>query len=312
MTLTHSSGISASVHALGATLRSLCVPDRHGNFQNILVGFDSENDWLQNHPNFGSTIGRYANRIANGCFKIDGIPFQLSQNQGKNHLHGGHIGFNQVMWKSEPISAQHARFTHRSESGHEGYPGNLDVSIDFILDENSLTWRATASTDQPTPINLTSHPYFNLSGNRSSSILDQVLKINADSYLPIDEASIPTGEIRSVKNSAFDFTSPISIGENLGKSTQSFDHNFILNCTPETPSVSCTDPLSGRVMEIFTDQPGLQLYLSSPLGNANSAFCAEPQNFPDAPNHPHFPNSILRPGETYSRFITFSFPEPRC
>jgi aldose 1-epimerase len=310
MLLTHPSGITASVHPLGATLRSLCLPDRHGNLHNILVGFDSEDDWLQNHPNFGSTIGRYANRIANGRFLIDSTTFQLSQNEGDNHLHGGHTGFNKVLWKSERISDQHARFTHRSENGHEGYPGNLDVSIDFILGEYSLTWKATATTDQPSPISLTSHPYFNLSGNPACSILDHLLKINANAYLPVNKTSIPTGEIRSVKNSPFDFTAPISIGENLAKSERSFDHNYVLNSAPNTPSVRCTDPVSGRVMEIFTDQPGLQLYLSSPFGNQHSAFCLEPQNFPDAPNHPHFPNPILRPGETYSRFITFAFPQP--
>lgn len=310
MLLSHSSGITASIHPLGATLRALCVPDRHGELQNILVGFNAEADWLRNHPNFGSTIGRYANRIANGRFDIDGLSFQLSQNLGKNHLHGGHIGFNKVRWQSERISEQHARFTHVSEHGHEGYPGNLDVSIEMILGEHSLTWKASATTDQATPVSLTLHPYFNLSGNPASSVLDHLLRIDANAYLPVDESGIPSGEIRAVKNSPFDFSSPVSIGENLGKSTHSFDHNYVLNSTPDTPSVRCTDPVSGRIMEVFTDQPGIQLYLSSPLGNLNSAVCLEPQNFPDAPNHPHFPNPILHPGETYSRFITFSFPEP--
>lgn len=308
MTLTHPSGITASVHPLGATLRSLCVPDRLGRMGNILVGFENDDEWLQNDPHFGCTIGRYANRIANGRFSLNGSLHQLSQNQGNHHLHGGLKSFSKVIWKTEFLSDYAVRFSYHSPAGEEGFPGNLDVTIDYILGENSLTWKASANTDQATPVNLTCHPYFNLTGNARQSILQHELQIRADAYLPVDPTLIPTGELRSVDGTGFDFLTPTLIGKNL-EAAASFDHTFVLDPPSQQPNIRCYDHATGRIMELTTNQPGVQLYLASPFGHENSAFCLEPQKFPDSPNQPHFPNSILIPGEHYENVIHFHFPQ---
>jgi aldose 1-epimerase len=307
MTLTHPSGITATVHPLGATLRGLCVPDRGGRMENILVGFEHEDEWLKNDPHFGCTIGRYANRIANGQFNLNSILHQVSQNQGRHHLHGGFKNFSKVIWETEILSDHAIRFSYLSPAGEEGFPGNLHVTVDYILGENSLTWKATATTDQPTPVNLTCHPYFNLTGNSKQSILQHELQIRAGKFLPVDPTLIPTGELRSVDETGFDFRNPTSIRKNLEAAAISFDHTFILDPTQAQPNACCFDPASGRVMEMFTNQPGLQLYLDSPFGHENSAFCLEPQKFPDSPNKSHFPNTILQPGETYENFMTLRF-----
>ena len=304
MTLTHPSGISATVHPLGAALRGLFVPDREGRIENILVGFANEEDWLQNDPHFGCTIGRFANRIANGQFHLNGTLHQLSQNQGNHHLHGGFKNFSKVIWNTEIISDQVVRFTYYSPACEEGFPGNLDVTIEYILGENSLTWKASATVDQASPVNLTCHPYFNLTGNHQQSILLHELQICSEKYLPVDSTLIPTGELRSVHETGFDFRLPTTIGKNLDTAGVSFDHTFVLDPSYDQPNARCYDPTSGRVMEIFTNQPGLQLYLASPFGNENSAFCLEPQKFPDSPNKPHFPNTILHPGEVYENVMT--------
>lgn len=307
ITLAHPSGITATVHPLGATLRSLCVPDRDGIMGNILVGFEREEEWLKNDPHFGCTIGRFANRIANGEFSINGTRHQVSQNQGRHHLHGGFNNFSKVIWETEIRSEHAVRFSYHSPEGEEGYPGNLHVTVDYILGENSLTWRAVATTDQATPVNLTCHPYFNLTGIADQSILHHELQILADQFLPVDPTLIPTGELRSVHGTGFDFRSPARIGENLEAAAVSFDHTFVLDSNNDQPKARCHDPASGRRMEMSTNQPGLQLYLASPFGHENSAFCLEPQKFPDSPNKPRFPNTILLPGETYENFMTLRF-----
>lgn len=309
ITLSHPSGITAIVHPLGATLRSLCVPDREDRIKNILVGFDNEQSWSKNDPHFGCTIGRYANRIANGQFTLDGTVHQLSQNQGNHHLHGGFKSFSKVIWETEILSDHAVRFSYYSPSGAEGFPGNLEVTVDYILGENFLTWKASAISDQATPVNLTYHPYFNLTGNPQQSILHHELQIGAETYLPVDPTLIPTGELRSVRNSGFDFRNPTPIGDSLTKAGVSFDHTFVLDSPLGQPNASCHDPASGRTMELTTNQPGIQLYLASPFGYENSAFCLEPQKFPDSPNKPHFPNSILLPGERYENFINLHFPK---
>ncbi len=307
ITLTHPSGITATVHPLGATLRSLCVPDRDGRMENILVGFETEDDWLNNDPHFGCTIGRYANRIANGQFSLNGTFHQVSQNQGNHHLHGGFKGFSKVIWETEIRSDHAIRFSYRSPAGEEGFPGNLHITVNYTLGENFLTWKASATTDQATPVNLTCHPYFNLTGNPKRSILQHELQIRAGKFLPVDPTLIPTGELRSVHETGFDFRNPTPIGKNLQAAATSFDHTFILDPNKDRPNARCFDPASGRVMEMFTNQPGLQLYLASPFGHENSAFCLEPQKFPDSPNKSHFPNTILLPGETYENFMTLRF-----
>lgn len=306
--LSHPSGISATVSDLGATLRTLSVPDREGKLENILVGFETPEGWLDNQPFFGSTVGRYANRIAKGRFTIDGEEFVLSVNNGTNHLHGGNIGFDKAIWATESESDRSVRFTHLSPDGDEGFPGNLTVTVEYILGENSITWKATATTDRATPVNLTNHAYFNLTGDPKQSVLAHFLKIQAGAYLPSDNNQIPTGEQRPVAGTGFDFRETAEIGTNLKKTEESFDHNLILDPDRNGPCAICHDPHSGRVMELFTNQPGLQFYLSSPFGNEHSAFCLEPQKFPDSPNRPEFPSSILRPGETYSHTLTLRFP----
>ena len=309
ITLRHSTGITATVHPLGATLRSLFVPDREGRMANILIGFDSEEGWSKNDPHFGCTIGRYANRIANGQFTLNGMHYQLSKNQGLHHLHGGYKGFSDVFWKTEILSDHAVRFSYHSPAGEEGFPGNLDVTIDYILGENFLTWKATATTDRASPVNLTCHPYFNLTGNPEDSILNHELQIRAEKYLPVDSTLIPTGELCPVQETGFDFQTQIPIGKKLETAGISFDHTFFLDPLSNEPNARCFDPASGRMMELITNQPGLQFYLASPFGHSNSAFCLEPQLFPDSPNKPHFPNSILLPGESYENVMTLRFPE---
>jgi aldose 1-epimerase len=283
------------------------VPDREGRMANILVGFDSEEGWSKNDPHFGCTIGRYANRIANGQFTLNGTLYQLSKNQGLHHLHGGFKGFSEVIWETEILSDHAVRFSYHSPAGEEGFPGNLDITLEYTLGENFLTWKATATTDQATPINLTCHPYFNLSGNPENSILGHELQICAEKYLPVDSTLIPTGEFRPVRETGFDFQTPALIGKNMQMAGTSFDHTYVLDSCSDQPNARCFDPASGRVMELTTNQPGLQLYLASPFGHSNSAFCSEPQRFPDSPNQPHFPNTILLPGEVYSNFMTLRF-----
>lgn len=309
--LTHPSGISAVLSDLGATLQALSTPDRNGKATNILVGWKTREDWLKNDNYYGSTVGRYANRIAKAHFTLDGKQYHLPVNHGANHLHGGITGFDKVVWKTASTTLDSVKFTYLSHDGEEGYPGNLSTSVEYIIGEKSLTWRATAKTDAPTPINLTNHAFFNLTGNPSAEVLGHSLMINADKFLPIDNQQIPTGEQRPVIGSGFDFTALSNIGENLAKTQLSFDHNYILRSNGETCLAAISkDPESGRIMNLYTDQPGLQFYLASPHGMPNTAYCLEPQKFPDSPNQSAFPSSILRPGETYSHEIIFSFPDP--
>lgn len=305
--LSHPSGISASVHSLGATLRSLSVPDRAGNHENILVGFEEDEQWLENNSFYGVTAGRYANRIAKGRFELDGKTYQLAKNHQGNHLHGGLAGFDRVIWKAEQPSKRSVRFSRLSPDGEEGYPGNLEVAVVYTLGAHAITWQVTATCDQATPVNLTSHGYFNLSGASRESILPHTLRIAADHYLPVDETMIPTGELLPVDCSGFDFRLPTPIGENLQMQPGGFDHNFVLHPQLEGPHATYHDPVSGRRMDLFTDQPGIQFYLSSHFGGTLNALCLEPQKFPDSPNQPDFPSSILRPGETYKSSLQLRF-----
>ena len=309
-TLTSPSGISATVSDLGATLRSLSIPDRDGKTEDILVGCKTDEEWLKNGPFFGSTVGRYANRIAGGKFTLDSTTYELAKNNGPNHLHGGIKGFDKVIWESEIIGENSVKFTYLSKEREEGYPGNLTVSIEYSLSGTKLTWKATATTDKATPVNLTNHAYFNLTGEPSTNVLDHVLAISAEKYLPVDETLIPTGEMRPVSETPFDFQTPTLIAENLKAMEGSYDHNYILDPAGGV-SATLNDPKSGRQMILTTNQPGLQFYLASPHGNKHSALCLEPQKFPDSPNQPEFPSSILKPGETYGHTIAFDFPEPK-
>lgn len=301
--LIHPSGISATVSALGATLRSLSVPDRNGNAGNILIGTDN--------PYAGSTIGRFANRIAEGRFQIGGRTFELSKNDGANHLHGGSCGFDKILWETESTAAHSVRLRHISPHGEEGYPGTLVVTVEYTLRENCLVWKASATTDMDCPVNLTSHPYFNLRGDPAACVSEHILWIDASEYLPVNGEKIPTGRFQNVAGTPFDFTSPREIGRANISAEGGYDHNFVLKPQPGMRlAARVEEPQSGRILELSTNQPGLQFYLPPQSEGKHPAFCLEPQKFPDSPNQPDFPDSILRSGETYVHEICFDFPKP--
>jgi aldose 1-epimerase len=311
----------------GATLISVETPDKDGKLANITLGFPTLEGYLQRHPYFGSTVGRYGNRIAGGKFKLDGKEYTLATNNGPNHLHGGLKGFDAVMWKAEPIkepSAVGVKFTYRSKDGEEGYPGNLDVTVTYTLtNNNELKIDYEAKTDKATVVNLTNHAYWNLAGAGSGDILKHELTIAADKYLPIDDTSIPTGKPADVKGTPFDFTTPHAIGERIGElkkephKTKGYDHCYVLRGQEGKLALAARvkDSASGRIMEIFTTEPGVQLYCGNFLdGSAGGggykqhhAFCLETQHYPDSPNQPQFPSTTLRPGETYKSTTVHKF-----
>jgi len=322
--LMNASGLRARVMTYGATLVSLEVPGRDGNFADITLGCDSLEGYLLASPYFGSIVGRYANRIAKGKFTLDGVEYTLAQNNGENHLHGGIQGFDKVIWDAEPVKVEEARgvkFVYLSKDGEEGYPGNLTCTVTYLLTDNDeLRISYEAETDKATPVNLTHHSYFNLAGQGNGDVLDHELTLNADKYTPVDEGLIPTGEIRSVTDSPMDFTTPHTIGERIDQVEGGYDHNFVLRGGGGTLILAARvyEPESGRVMEIRTTEPGIQFYSGNFLdgsitGKAGKVyhkhygFCLEPQHFPDSPNKPNFPSTILRPGDRYMSLTVFKF-----
>lgn len=331
-TITNKNGIKARVMEYGAILISLHVPDASGSIvSDITHGFDTLEEWrMLNSPYFGSTIGRFGNRIANGCFSIGESSYQLAINNEPsgipNSIHGGIKGFNNVLWKGSIINDQAVEFHYISKDGEEGYPGNLDVKVIYTLtDDNELKWEVSATTDAPTVVNIVNHNYWNLSGNPTTTILDHVLKLNASQYLPTTEGLIPTGERASVDGTPMDFTTPQVVGKRIDEDFEAlnlgagYDHCFVLpeNSGEVQLAARIEDPKSGRVMEVFTDQPGVQFYTSNFLDGTvigkgikydkRSAFCLETQLFPDSPNQPEFPSSLLVPGETYKHTLIHKF-----
>jgi len=329
-TLTNAHGIEARIMTYGATIVSLKTPDRAGRHQNIVLGFDTLAPYLAGVPYFGATVGRYANRIANGRFVLDGKAYQLPRNDGPNSLHGGTRGFDKRIWSAEPLelpSAVGLRLTYVSPAGEEGYPGTLTVHVTYRLgDDDSLAIKYEATTTAATPVNLANHAYFNLSGDPRRKILDHVLTIAASRFTPIGPTLIPTGEIRSVVGTPFDFEAPHSIGSRIGANDEQlrlahgYDHNWVLEKPRPgalTLAAVLSDPASGRVAEIRTTQPGLQFYSGNfldgkPAGTGTvfgyrTGLCLETQHFPDSPNHPSFPSTILRPGHRYSEETLLSF-----
>ncbi|HEU0368255.1 MAG TPA: aldose epimerase family protein [Candidatus Acidoferrum sp.] len=324
-TLHSAKGAGAKVITYGATLTELRVPDKAGKNADVVLGFDSLAAYTGDHPFFGATIGRYGNRIAKGKFSIDGHEYSLFLNNGPNSLHGGKEGFNRKVWTAELVKANHGaavKFTYVSKDGEEGYPGTLTTVVTYELtDDNALKLTYHASTDKPTVVNLTNHSYFNLSGAGSGDILNEVLQLDADRFTPVDATLIPTGELKSVEGTPFDFRKPTAIGERNAQvpGTGGYDHNFVLNGTSgklrKIGSVS--DPASGRAMEIWTTEPGVQLYVSLGLngslkgiGGAYAKFgalCLETQHFPDSPNHPDFPSTVVRPGQDYHSETIYKF-----
>lgn len=326
-TLKNANGLTAKVMTYGATLTEMDVPDKNGKFADVTLGFSNLQDYVKHSPFFGSTVGRYANRIANGKFSIDGHDYKLAINNGPNSLHGGLKGFDKVIWTAHEVQSTlgpAVRFEYFSKDGEEGYPGNLKVVVVYTLtNDNELRLDYGATTDKPTVINLTNHAYWNLAGEGDGTILDEQLQILATQYNPVDNTSIPTGEFKNVEGTPMDFLQPHKIGERIAQAPNGngYDHNFILRKTePGALDLAAVlwDQNSGRIMQVYTTEPGVQLYtannldgtLTGPSGGKyvkNGAVCLETQHFPDSPNHPNFPSTILRPGEKFSSTTFYRF-----
>ncbi len=322
-TLTNKSGASLQLTDYGAIIVAINVPDRDGKLANVNAGFKDFKYYQQGHPFFGATVGRFANRIGKGKFTIDDEQYTLAVNNGPNHLHGGKVGFDKKLWKAEEIEQGNAsgiKFSLFSPDGDEGYPGNLHVYATYLWDdENRLTINFQATTDKATHVNLTNHAYFNLAGIGSGSIKEHRLQLMCDNMLDVDSTLIPTGKILPVNGTAWDFRDVHTIGERIDglKATSGYDHCFVVNGQPGTLRACAvvTDPATGRAMEVQTTQPGVQLYTGNHLpGNDSSAgvgrheaFCLETQHYPDSPNRPEFPTSLLRPGETLDETTTYRF-----
>lgn len=327
-TLSNRNGLVVKVTDFGGIITEIHTPGRDGRLADIVHGFASVEPYVSDSPYFGALIGRYGNRLRDGRFAIDGNSFQLGCNNGRHHLHGGERGFDKVLWQVQPCERDGScglRLAYRSRDGEQGYPGNLDVTVIYELnDANEFVMRFRAATDRPTPVNLTQHSYFNLCGE--GDILDHELRIDADRYTPVDAGAIPLGELAPVAASAFDFRRPCPIGERIGAPDPQlalgggYDHNFVLNKpAPGTLALAARlrDPVSGRVLELFTEEPGVQFYSGNFLDGKlagkgrrygyRSGLCLEPQHFPDSPNQPAFPNTILRPGQEYATVSKYSF-----
>lgn len=330
-TLKNNNGVEMEVITFGGRITSLKVPNKYGKFENVVLGFNNLEDYLRpDDPYFGALIGRYGNRIAKGKFSLNGDEYTLAINNGANHLHGGVIGFDRVIWEVTPMESENGpslKLKYLSKDGEEGYPGNLKVTVVYTLtDENTLEVSYEATTDKTTIVNLTQHAYFNLSGDFSKPILDHEITINADNYVPVDDNLIPTGELSDVTNTPFDFRTAKSIGRDIeNKNDQlvkgkGFDHCWVLNEQNKGIrwAASAFQTESGRLLEIYTDEPGIQFYtgnfldgtLPMPNGGTYShrtGFCLETQHYPDSPNQKDFPSVVLNPGETYKSKTIFKF-----
>ena len=321
---TNVNGLLVSLINYGAIVVRVETPDRDGNLANINLGFPTLEGYLGSHPHFGSTIGRFCNRIAKGKFSLDGREYTLATNNGENHLHGGVVGFNKHVWKAEEIKTDSAvgiRFTRRSVADEERYPGNLDVAVAYTLtNDNALRIEFTATSDKATPVNLTNHNYWNLAGADAGKVLDHEVTIASDHYLAVDEGLIPTGKLLPVADTPLDFVAAHKLGERIKKinaDPQGYDHCYVLRGQDGKLALAASvkDPASGRVMEIHTTQPGIQLYTGNFLDgtegnggfNQHEAFCLETQHYPDSPNQLEFPSSILKPGETFHQVTVHKF-----
>lgn len=323
-TISNSKGIKAEITNYGGIIVSLYVPDRKGNFSDIVLGHETLEGYIKKSPYFGAIIGRYGNRIAKGEFMLNGKKYKLAKNNGNNHLHGGIKGFDKVVWDVEPIRKDNSigvKLTYLSENGEEGYPGNLNCTVTYLLsEENELQIHYSAVTDKPTPVNLTNHSYFNLAGQGNGDILNHEIKLNADKFTPVDKELIPTGEIKSVAKTPWDFTKSKPVGKDIAQIQGGYDHNFVLNDYNKTLRLAASvyEPVSGRIMEIFTTEPGIQFYTGNFLDGTiigkkgkvyqkHSGFCLETQHFPDSPNRQDFPSTILQPQEIYSQITVYKF-----
>ncbi len=322
-TLANKAGMEAAVMNFGATLVSLKVPDRNGKIEDVVLGYDHVSDYEDGKAYFGGTIGRYGNRIASGEFSLDGAVFHIPKNDGPNSLHGGTIGFNKRIWTAVDRSragAEVLELSYVSPDGEEGYPGTLNVKVAYTLPANSNELRIdySATTDKDTVVNLTNHSYFNLTGSPVQDILKHELELRAPEFTPVDATLIPTGELRKVKGTPFDFRKSTAIGARINQDDQQlkfakgYDHNWVLDANPKGTlrlAAEVYEPTSGRVLEVSTTEPGIQFYTGNFLdGTAHgkggiayayrTGLCLETQHFPDSPNHPKFPSTELKPGET--------------
>ncbi len=321
--LTNANGLKTEIMTYGGIVRTLDVPDRNGNFADIVLGYDTLGEYIENNPYFGALVGRCGNRIAKGKFTLDGVEYTLATNNGPNHLHGGVKGFDKVVWDAEPMEDKTSiglKLTYLSKDGEEGYPGNLNCTVIYTLtNDNELKVSYEAETDKATVMNLTHHSYFNLAGHGSGDILGHELMLTADNFTPVDEGLIPTGEIKSVKGTLMDFTKPMPIGARIAQVKGGYDHNYVLNNSDGSLALAASvyEPKSGRVMEIFTTEPAIQFYSGNFLDGSNKGkgavynkhdgFCLETQHFPDSPNKPNFPSVVLRPGEKYTHLTVHKF-----
>lgn len=322
-TLSNNQGNTVELIDYGAIVVSINVPDRSGKKTNVTAGFSSIDGYLERHPYFGATVGRFCNRIAMGKFSLEGKSYSLAVNNGPNHLHGGEVGFDKRMWQVAEVKSDNSvglKFTYVSPDGEEGYPGTLTTIAEYRWDNNNcLTLDLQATTDKPTVLNLTNHAYFNLGGAGSGTIHQHELTLACDQYLPVDESMIPKGVLAPVAGTPLDFTTAHKIGERIAqlKETNGYDHCFVVKgkAGELRDAAKVVDPASGRTLSIKTTQPGIQLYTGNFLdgkpGNAgfktHEAFCLETQHYPDSPNQPSFPSTVLRPGEKFHQVTTFTF-----
>ncbi len=326
-TLTGNAGLEVAVTNYGGIVVSILAPDRAGSRAEVTLGFDSLDGYLQKHPFFGALVGRFANRIAGGRFTLNGVTYTLAKNNGPNHLHGGLKGFDKQVWQAEPFQAADrvgVVLRYLSPDGEEGYPGNLSTTVTYTLtDQNELRIDYHAQTDQPTIINLTNHTYFNLAGQ--GDILGHEVMINADRFTPVNENLIPTGELRPVAGTPLDFTRPTPIGARIDaddeqlRRANGYDHNFVLNAAGDLSVLTArvVEPSTGRVLEVYTTQPGMQFYTGNFLDGSltgrgrvyhrRTGFCLETQHFPDSPNQPNFPSVVLNPGQEYHHTTIYKF-----
>lgn len=323
-TLTNAAGMQVSILNYGGTVTKLMVPDKNGRQANILLGYDSLPGYLQTgNPYFGCLVGRYANRIANAKFSLDGKEYTLAANNNGQSLHGGNKGFDKVIWHAEKMPGDSSlKLTYLSKDGEEGYPGNLTATVIYTLtSDNALKIEYQATTDKATPVNLTNHCYFNLSGGMDTTILEHELLINADQFTEVNDKLIPTGKLPPVEKTPMDFRSGKKIGKDIDSVKGGFDHNWVLRKKGNGTELAATlyHPASGRFMEVYTTEPGIQFYSGNFLDGSlmhtrnnskyvvHAGLCLETQHFPDSPNQPGFPNTILKPGEKYSQVTLYKF-----
>lgn len=329
-TLRNTNGVETQITNYGGIVVSLKVPDRNGKFDDVVLGFNDFEKYLKNDPYLGAIIGRYGNRIAKGRFKLNGVEYKLAVNNGENHLHGGIKGFDKVVWTGRGIKTKQGPaviLTYLSKDGEEGYPGNLRVRVVYTLrNDNVLQIDYSATSDKDTVINLTHHSYFNLSGEGNGDILNHVLKLHSNRFVPTDAGSIPTGELRNVAGTPFDFIPPTAIGARINQDDEQlklgngYDHTFVINGQPGQLRIAATvrELSAGRVMEVWTTEPGVQLYTGNFLDGSltgksgkpyprRSGFCLETQHYPDSPNQPSFPTTTLKKGATYKSTTIYKF-----